>query len=154
MTLFQSVFWSSLYFLLTLPFVRYSPLYLCLFLFSFAFLSLYSACFSDLSNFLSRFSRLTWRLLLLAFFGRSVSFFPAYFHSNPFLHELELKQFPPDDKALALPVLLLWKLIKNSKIPRVTFQLQPHQFDFPLKTRGQIICSRGLIFTTPREPLV
>ena len=24
------------------------------------------------------------------FFGRSVSFFPAYFHPKPFLHELEL----------------------------------------------------------------
>ena len=30
-TSFQSVFWSSLYFLLTLLFARYSPFYLCLF---------------------------------------------------------------------------------------------------------------------------
>ena len=89
----------------------------------------------------------------LSLVALSLSFQPI-FTQTPFLHELELKQFPPDDKALALPVLLLWKLIKNSKIPRITFQLQPHQFDFPLKTRGQIICSRGLIFTTPREPHV
>ena len=46
--------------------------------------------FSVLSNFLARFSRFARRLLLLAVFGRSVSFFPAYFDSKPFLHELEL----------------------------------------------------------------
>ena len=59
-------------------------------LFSFAFRSPYSAYFSVLSNFLARFSQLALRLLLLAFFGGSVFFFPAYFHSKPFLHELEL----------------------------------------------------------------
>ena len=46
----------------------------CLFFFSFAFLSPFSTYFSVLSNFLARFSRLAWYLLLLAFFGRSVSF--------------------------------------------------------------------------------
>ena len=59
-------------------------------LFSFAFLLPYSAYFSVLSNFLARFSRLALRLLLLVFFDRSVSFFPAYFHWKPFLHQLEL----------------------------------------------------------------
>ena len=59
----------------------YSPdirlfIYAC----SFSLLSLYSVYFSVFSNILSRFSRLTLRLLLLAFFGRSVSFIPAYFH--------------------------------------------------------------------------
>ena len=82
---------ASLSFLLALLFARYSPFYSCLFLFSFAFLSLYSAYFSVLSNFLARFSRLALHLLLLAFLGRSASFFPAYFHSNPFL--LRLKSF-------------------------------------------------------------
>ena len=81
--LLRSVFWSSSYFLLTLLFARYSPFYLCLFLFSFAFLSPYSAYFSVLSNFLARFSRLALRLLLVAFFDRFVSFFPAYFTQNP-----------------------------------------------------------------------
>ena len=90
MTTFHSVFWSSLYFLLTLLFARYSPLYVSLFFFSFAFPSPHFAYFSFLSNFLARFSRLALRLLLLAVFGSSVSFFPAYFHSKPFLHELEL----------------------------------------------------------------
>ena len=52
----------------------------------------------------------------------------------PSLHELELQQFPPVDKALALPILLLCELIRNSKILGITVQLQPHQFDFPLKT--------------------
>ena len=93
MTSFQSVFWSSLYFLFTLLFARYSPFYLCLLLFSFAFLSPYSAYFSVLSNFLARFSQLALRLLLLAFFGRSVSFFPAYFLSKPFLHKLNSNKF-------------------------------------------------------------
>ena len=86
----QSVFWSSSYFLPTLLFAGYLPFYLCLFLFSFAFLSPYSAYLSVLSYFFARFSRLALRLLLLAFFGRSVAFFPAYFHSKPYFYELEL----------------------------------------------------------------
>ena len=86
MTPFQSVYWSSLYFLLALLVARYSPFYLCLFLFP----SPYSAYFDVLSNFLARFSRLALHLLLLAFLGRSVSFLPAYFHSKPSLHELVL----------------------------------------------------------------
>ena len=69
---------------------KYSPFYLCLFLFSFAFLSPYSAYFGVLSNFLPRFSRLALRRSLVAFFVRSVSFDPAYFHSKASLHELEL----------------------------------------------------------------
>ena len=108
MTTFQSVFWSSLYFLLTLLFARYSPLYVSLFLFSFAFPSPHFAYFSFLSNFLAFFStRFTpftscclWFLCLFLF------------HSKPFLHELELYQFSPVEKALALSVLLLCELIK------------------------------------------
>ena len=69
---------------------RYSPFYLCLFLFSFAFLSPYSAYFGVLSNCLPRFSRLALCRLLVAFFVRSVSFDPAYFRSKASLHELEL----------------------------------------------------------------
>ena len=38
-------------------------------------------------------------------------------------------------KALALLVFLLFELIRNCKILRVVVQLQPHQFDFPLKTQ-------------------
>ena len=90
---FQSFFWSSLYFLFLLLFARYSTFYLCLFLFSFAFLSPYSAYFSVLSNFHPRFSRLALRLLLLAFFGRSFSFFPAYFTQNPFSTDLNYNNF-------------------------------------------------------------
>ena len=52
---FQFVFWISSYFILTWLLARYSPLYLCLFLFSSAFLSPYSAYFSVFSNFLVRF---------------------------------------------------------------------------------------------------
>ena len=78
----------------TLLFVRYSPFYLYLFLFSFAFLSPSSIYFGVLSNFLARFSRLALRLLLLAFFGRSVSFFPAIFTQNPLSTNLKYNNFP------------------------------------------------------------
>ena len=73
---FASLYWwplfslfsgESLYVLLALLFARYSPFYLCLFLFSFFLLSR-SAYFGVLSNFLARFSRLTLRLLPLVFF--------------------------------------------------------------------------------------
>ena len=125
-----------MYFLRALLFARYLPFYLCLFLFSFAFLSPYSTCFCVPSNFLARFSRLALCLLLIVFFGHSVSFFSSYFHSNPSLHKLESYQFPSVDKASALPVLLPCELIRNFKILRVTIQLQPHQFDFALKTQA------------------
>ena len=144
--LFASLCWWPLfslfsgatsYFFLALFFARYLPFYLCLFLFSFAFLSPCSAYFGACSNFLARFSRLALRRLPVSFFGRSVSFYPAdmYFHSKSSFHELEFKQFPPFNKALALPVLLLCELIRNCKILRITVQLKPRQFDFPLKTR-------------------
>ena len=38
-------------------------------------------------------------------------------------------------KTLSLLVLLLCELIRYCKILRITVQLQPHQFDIPLKTR-------------------
>ena len=75
--------------LLALLFARYLPFYLSLFLFSFAFLSPYSAYFGVPFNFLARFSRLALRLWLLNLFGDSVSFFSSYFHSKPSLHKLE-----------------------------------------------------------------
>ena len=93
MTTFQSVFWSSLYFLLTLLFARYSPLYVSLFLFSFAFPSPHFAYFSFLSNFLARFSRLALRLLLLAsLVPLSLSFQPI-FTQNPFSTNLNYNNF-------------------------------------------------------------
>ena len=95
------------------------------------------------------------RPLLLAFFGCSVAFFPAYFQSKPFPHELELYQFPVVDKALALPVLLLCELIKNCKILRFTVQQQPHQFDFPLKMRvAHYLLCFTFTSTSQREALV
>ena len=93
MTTFQSVFWSSLYFLLTLLFARYSPLYVSLFLFPFAFPSPHFAYFSFLSNFLARFSRLALRLLLLAsLVPLSLSFQPI-FTQNPFSTNLNYNNF-------------------------------------------------------------
>ena len=68
-------------FLIPLLFARYSPFYLCPLLFSFVFLSPYSAYLGVLSNFLTRFSGLALRRLLFASFGRSVSLYPAYFSS-------------------------------------------------------------------------
>ena len=90
---------ATLYFLLALLFARNSPFYLCPLLFSFVSLSLYSAYFGVLCNFLARFSGLALRRLLVAFFGHSVSLYPAYFKLKPSLHKLELYQFPPVDKA-------------------------------------------------------
>ena len=112
---------------LCISFSRYSPFYLSLFPISFTLLLPYSAYFSVLSNSLSRLSRLVLRLSLLALISHSVSFFHSK-HRNTNL-------FPPVDKASALPVLLLCNLITNCKILRITIQLQPHQYDFPLKTR-------------------
>ena len=59
-----------MYFLLAFLLARYSPFYLCLFLFSFAFHSPCSAYFGVLSNFFARFSRLAFRHLLIAFYMR------------------------------------------------------------------------------------
>ena len=97
---FASLYWwplfslfsgESLYVLLALLFARYSPFYLCLFLFSFFLLSR-SAYFGVLSNFLARFSRLTLRLLPLVFFV-CVCFFLSLFL---FLHNLfSLKTLSP-----------------------------------------------------------
>ena len=99
---FASLYWrplfclfseATLYFLLASFFARNSPFYLCSLLLSFMFLSPYSAYFGVLCNFLARFSGLALRRLLVAFFGRSVSLYPAYFQLKPSLHELELWQF-------------------------------------------------------------
>ena len=43
-----------------------------------------------LASFLARFYGVTLRRLPVAFFGRSVSLYPAYFHLKPSLHELGL----------------------------------------------------------------
>ena len=97
------------------------------FLLSLAFLSSYSGFFGVLSNFLSSFiSCFLWSLCLLV---------SRVFLIKPLLHKLELKQSPLVDKAFALAVLLLCKLIRNYKILRITVQPQPHQYDCPLKTR-------------------
>ena len=97
---FASLYWwplfslfsgESLYVLLALLFARYSPFYLCLFLFSFFLLSR-SAYFGVLSNFLARFSRLTLRLLPLVFFCVCVFFLSLFL----FLHNLfSLKTLSP-----------------------------------------------------------
>ena len=58
MTSFSLFSGATLYFLLALLFARYSPFYFCPLLFSFAFLSPYSAYFGVPSNFLARFSGL------------------------------------------------------------------------------------------------
>ena len=71
---------------------RYSPLYLCLFLFSFAFLSPYSAYFGVLSNCLPRFSRLALCRLLLSLFALSLSIQPI-FTQKPLSTNLNYKNF-------------------------------------------------------------
>ena len=135
-----------MYFLLALLFARYSPFYLSfLVLFSrsfprFLFFSFsFFFVFGVLFNFLERFSPIALRLLLLFAFlvAQSLSFHPI-FTQNPLSTNLNYNNSLPLSKYkkyLALRVLLLSELIRYCKILRITIQLQPHQYDFPLKTR-------------------
>ena len=136
-----------MYFLLALLFARYSPFYLCHFLFSFRvpfavfcfFLFLFLFVFGVLFNFLDYFSPIALRLLLLFAFlvAQSLSFHPN-FTQNPLSTNLNYSNSLPLSKYkkyLALRVLLLSELIRYCKIQIITIQLQPHQYDFPLKTR-------------------
>ena len=136
-----------MYFLLALLFARYSPFYLCHFLFSlrvpFAvfcfFLFFFCFVFGVLFNFLDYFSPIALRLLLLFSFlvAQSLSFHPI-FTQNPLSTNLNYNNSLPLSKYkkyLALRVLLLSELIRYCKIQIITIQLQPHQYDFPLKTR-------------------
>ena len=119
-----------------------------------AFLSPYSAYFGVLSNFLARFSRLALRLLPLAFFGRSASFFPVYFHTKPSLRERESQQFPPVDKALALLVLLRCGLIRIAKYWELLFNYNFTSLISRSKRVLQMTCLRDFISTTPSEALM
>ena len=81
---FQSVFWSSLYILLTLLFARYSLFYLYLFLFSFAFLSPYYVYFNVFQTFLRVFLDSLYAFyFLLSLVALSLSFRPMS-TQNPF----------------------------------------------------------------------
>ena len=113
----------------------------------FAFLSPYSVflffffffVFGVLFNFLDYFSPIALRLLLLFAFlvAQSLSFHPI-FTQNPLSTNLNYNNSLPLSKYkkyLALRVLLLSELIRYCKIQIITIQLQPHQYDFPLKTR-------------------
>ena len=95
--------------------------------------------FGVLFNFLDYFSPIALRLLLLFAFlvAQSLSFHPI-FTQNPLSTNLNYNNSLPLSKYkkyLALRVLLLSELIRYCKILRITIQLQPHQYDFPLKTR-------------------
>ena len=113
----------------------------------FAFLSPYSVflffffffVFGVFFNFLDYFSPIALRLLLLFAFlvAQSLSFHPI-FTQNPLSTNLNYNNSLPLSKYkkyLALRVLLLSELIRYCKIQIITIQLQPHQYDFPLKTR-------------------
>ena len=104
--------------------------------FSFSF---FFFVFGVLFNFLDYFSPIALRLLLLFAFlvAQSLSFHPI-FTQNPLSTNLNYNNSLPLSKYkkyLALRVLLLSELITYCKILRITIQLQPHQYDFPLKTR-------------------
>ena len=95
--------------------------------------------FGVLFNFLDYFSPIALRLLLLFSFlvAQSLSFHPI-FTQNPLSTNLNYNNSLPLSKYkkyLALRVLLLSELIRYCKIQIITIQLQPHQYDFPLKTR-------------------
>ena len=104
--------------------------------FSFSF---FFFVFGVLFNFLDYFSPIALRLLLLFVFlvAQSLSFHPI-FTQNPLSTNLNYNNSLPLSKYkkyLALRVLLLSELIRYCKIQIITIQLQPHQYDFPLKTR-------------------
>ena len=103
--------------------------------FSFSFFFVFGVLF----NFLDYFSPIALRLLLLFAFlvAQSLSFHPI-FTQNPLSTNLNYNNSLPLSKYkkyLALRVLLLRELIRYCKIQIITIQLQPHQYDFPLKTR-------------------
>ena len=154
-TPFQFVFWNSLYFLLTLLFAGYSPFYICLFLFSFAFLSPFSAYFSVLSNFLARVSRPRLTPFTSCFLWPLCLFLSSLFSLKTLSPQTWIIKIS-SGWHLALPVLLLCKLIKKkSRILRITVQRQPHQFDFPLKTRvANYLLTRPHIYKPTWTPRV
>ena len=103
--------------------------------FSFPFFFVFGVLF----NFLDYFSPIALRLLLLFAFlvAQSLSFHPIL-TQNPLSTNLNYNNSLPLSKYkkyLALRVLLLSELIRYCKIQIITIQLQPHQYDFPLKTR-------------------
>ena len=103
--------------------------------FSFSFFFVFGVLF----NFLDYFSPIALRLLLLFAFlvAQSLSFHPIL-TQNPLSTNLNYNNSLPLSKYkkyLALRVLLLSELIRYCKIQIITIQLQPHQYDFPLKTR-------------------
>ena len=58
-------------------------------------------------------------------------------------------------KVLALPVLLLYELIRNRKILRITVRQQPHPFYFALKTRvANYLLTRLRIYQPTWNPRV
>ena len=94
--------------------------------------------FYVLFNFLERFPQSLYVFYFLLFLvAQSLSFYPI-FTQNPlstilnYNNSLVLSKYK---KYLALRVLLLSELIRYCKILIITIQLQPHQYDFPLKTR-------------------
>ena len=88
---FQSVFWSSLSFFLTLLFAKYSPFYMSFFMSSFGFLSLFSCpFFSFRFSFFHVFPTRAHLLLLL-----SISYL---FSLKSFYYKLKWNWFPLVDK--------------------------------------------------------
>ena len=133
MTSFQSVFKSLSYFTLTLLYAGYSHFYLCLLLF---FLLSSRRILPILASFLTFLRVFLYSTPFTSYFLQShCLFLSSLFSLEPSLLQLELSEFPPVGKALAMPVLLLRNLIRNCKILRINVQIQPHQFDFPLKMR-------------------
>ena len=155
MTSFQSVFRRVFVFFLAFLFARYSPFYLCLFLFYFAFPSPYPAYFGVLSNFLVRFSQLVLRLLLLVLFfvALSLSFHPI-FTQNPLSTNLNYDCFIPLTKLYLcryfwfvswLEIAKGWELLFNYSLTSLISRSR----------RGlHIIFLRGFTSTIPSEALL
>ena len=110
MTSSQSVFRSVfLYFLLALLFARYSPLYLCLFLFSFAFLSPYLPILVSSLTFLHVFLDSLYVFYFLFSFGRRSPSLHHIFNQNPLF---------PYYYHFSLISLLLFRIIMGQRCAR------------------------------------
>ena len=134
MTTFQSVFWKSLYFPLTLLFARYSPLYVSLFLFSFAFPRRTLPILASFLTFLRVFLDSLYAFyFLLSLVPLSLSFQPI-FTQNPFSTNLNYNNFLRLRKLYPCRYCCFASWLKL-QILKITVQLHPNQFDFPLKTR-------------------
>ena len=141
---------ASLYFLLASLFARYSPFYLYLFLFSFAFLSPYSAFFGVLSNFQRFFLDSLYVFHSLFFFwSLSLFLFILFSPKNPRSTNLNHKNF------LLSTNLWLCRYCCFASWLEIENYCSTSTSPVSLSKCGlQVICSRSFTSNCSREALV